>query len=396
MTAAEASRAEPEAGRAEAGRAELSAIRRLWARAQRTEAWRAWQRYGVAQGGLLAAGIGYFSFFSLFPAVALAAVVFGFILQGRPDLLAAIGDALNAALPGFVKTDANPSGLVALTAPETATLSWTGAVAIVTLVAGGLGWIGSLGEGLRAMFGVRKHPGNIVVAKVRDLVVLGLLGVALLVSATLTSAVGAAGAWSAQHLGLGEHPWLVGIAGVLVSLLVDMAIMVVLLRVLTGLKLPWPVVRAGALIGGGAMTLLKLVGAQLVTRATSNPVFGSLVVVVGLLFWLNLMAKVVLLSAAWAAGDLDDSGMPSTRAAAAASTQAAGRDMAGPDDADGALDGASGGIDAGDPRARAVNGIPNLGVRSKDRVTLAAGAVLGASAAIAGGAVRRLARPRQR
>ena len=115
MTAAEASRAEPEAGRAEAGRAELSAIRRLWARAQRTEAWRAWQRYGVAQGGLLAAGIGYFSFFSLFPAVALAAVVFGFILQGRPDLLAAIGDALNAALPGFVKTDANPSGLVALT-----------------------------------------------------------------------------------------------------------------------------------------------------------------------------------------------------------------------------------------------------------------------------------------
>ena len=378
MTAAEASRAEPEAGRAEAGRAELSAIRRLWARAQRTEAWRAWQRYGVAQGGLLAAGIGYFSFFSLFPAVALAAVVFGFILQGRPDLLAAIGDALNAALPGFVKTDANPSGLVALTAPETATLSWTGAVAIVTLVAGGLGWIGSLGEGLRAM------------------VVLGLLGVALLVSATLTSAVGAAGAWSAQHLGLGEHPWLVGIAGVLVSLLVDMAIMVVLLRVLTGLKLPWPVVRAGALIGGGAMTLLKLVGAQLVTRATSNPVFGSLVVVVGLLFWLNLMAKVVLLSAAWAAGDLDDSGMPSTRAAAAASIQAAGRDMAGPDDADGALDGASGGIDAGDSRARAVNGIPNLGVRSKDRVTLAAGAVLGASAAIAGGAVRRLARPRQR
>jgi len=246
------------------------------------------------------------------------------------------------------------------------------------------------------MFGVRKHPGNIVVAKARDLVVLGLLGVALLVSATLTSAVGAAGAWSAQHLGLGEHPWLVGIAGVLVSLLVDMAIMVVLLRVLTGLKLPWPVVRAGALIGGGAMTLLKLVGAQLVTRATSNPVFGSLVVVVGLLFWLNLMAKVVLLSAAWAAGDLDDSGMPSTRAAAAASTQAAGRDMAGPDDADGALDGASGGIDAGDSRARAVNGIPNLGVRSKDRVTLAAGAVLGASAAIAGGAVRRLARPRQR
>ncbi len=71
----------------------------------------------MARGDLLAAGIAYFSFFSLFPALALAAVVFGFVLQGRPDLLAGVGDALNTALPGFVKTDANPGGLVQLAAP---------------------------------------------------------------------------------------------------------------------------------------------------------------------------------------------------------------------------------------------------------------------------------------
>ncbi len=42
-------------------------------------------------------------------------------------------------------------------------------------------------------------------------------------------------------------------------------------------------------------------GGQLVALGVRNPVFGALVGVVGLLFWLNLVAKVVLVSAAFAA-----------------------------------------------------------------------------------------------
>ena len=41
-----------------------------------------------ANGDLLAAGVGYFAFFSIFPALALAFAIFGFVLQGRPDLVA--------------------------------------------------------------------------------------------------------------------------------------------------------------------------------------------------------------------------------------------------------------------------------------------------------------------
>ena len=85
----------------------------------------------------------------------------------------------------------------------------------------------------------------------------------------------------------------------------SVAVMVLLLRVLSGVRLPWPAIRSGAVFGGVGMTLLKLVGAQVVARATSSPLFGSLVVVVGLLFWLNLMARLVLISASWAANDLD-------------------------------------------------------------------------------------------
>ncbi len=328
----------------------------------------------MARGDLLAAGIAYFSFFSLFPALALAAVVFGFVLQGRPDLLAGVGDALNTALPGFVKTDANPGGLVQLAAPETATLSWAGALAVITLVLGGLGWIGSLREALRAMFGASCAAGHVVLVKARDLAVLALLGVALLGSAVLSSVVGAGGSWLAERVGL---------TGVIVSLVVDVAVMVLLLRVLSGVRLPWPAIRSGAVFGGVGMTLLKLVGAQVVARATSSPLFGSLVVVVGLLFWLNLMARLVLISASWAANDLDSgaSGEPLAELASP-----------GPQD-DTVPPGARRGIDA---RARATAGLPTFGARSRDRVTLAAGAVLGACAAVAAGAVRRVLPARRR
>ncbi len=361
--------------------------RRVWSRAwswvTRTRVWRARERYSMARGDLLAAGIAYFSFFSLFPALALAAVVFGFVLQGRPDLLAGVGDALNTALPGFVKTDANPGGLVQLAAPETATLSWAGALAVITLVLGGLGWIGSLREALRAMFGASGAAGHVVLVKARDLAVLALLGVALLGSAVLSSVVGAGASWLAERVGLTGQSWLVGSAGVIVSLVVDVAVMVLLLRVLSGVRLPWPAIRSGAVFGGVGMTLLKLVGAQVVARATSSPLFGSLVVVVGLLFWLNLMARLVLISASWAANDLD-SGAGADPLAELASP--------GPQD-DAVSPGAGRGIVA---RARATAGLPTFGARSRDRVTLAAGAVLGACAAVAAGAVRRVLPARRR
>ena len=53
-------------------------------RLKTTRAYHAWTRYGEANGDLLAAGVGYFAFFSIFPALALAFAIFGFVLQEPP------------------------------------------------------------------------------------------------------------------------------------------------------------------------------------------------------------------------------------------------------------------------------------------------------------------------
>ena len=265
----------------------------------------AWHRYGEANGDLLAAGVGYFAFFSIFPALALAFAIFGFVLQGEPDLVQTIAESLNSTLPGMVKTPSNPNGIISVQAPASLTLTITGIISFVTLLLAGLGWVGALRTGIRAVFGLEASTDNMVRTKARDLFVLVTLGLAIAVSAILTSTVGGLAERVAGWIGLAGNGFLVGIAGLVVGVVFDTLILVVLLRMLSGAPLPMHNVRQGALLGAAILTLLKLFGGFLVSHASGNPVLGAVAVAVGLLFWLNLMAKVILLSAAWAANDVD-------------------------------------------------------------------------------------------
>jgi membrane protein len=280
-------------------------LKRFLDRLRATHAYASWQRYSGANGDLLAAGVGYFAFFSVFPAVALAFAIFGFVLRGRPDLLAEIADALNRTLPGMVRTAGNPRGVISIQPPSSLTLTVTGAVSFVTLLLAGLGWVGALRTGIRGVFGFEGSAENAVRTKARDLLVLGTLGLAVAVSAVLTSAAGGLAEQVASWVGFSGSGVVVTLAGVLVGLCFDTLIMVLLLRILSGVPLPWASVRQAAIIGASVLTVLKLLGGWLIGRATSNPVLGAVAVAVGLLFWLNLISRVVLLSAAWAAGRVD-------------------------------------------------------------------------------------------
>ena len=140
--------------------------------------------------------------------------------------------------------------------------------------------------------------------------------------------------------------------------------------------------RQAALVGGVLLTVVKLFGAQLIAAATKSPLLGSVVVVVGLLFWLNLIARIVVLSASWAAVSLTDREDPE---AIADAYDAAGKPEA-----------AGGGPTVHTsvrlvPPSTASAGVADPTVsRQRDRVAVVAGAVLGAAAATAvAGAARR-------
>ncbi|WP_460628433.1 YihY/virulence factor BrkB family protein [Intrasporangium mesophilum] len=274
-----------------------------WVKASRP--YEAWLRYAIANGNLLAAGVAYFAFFSLFPALALAFAVFGTILKDRPDVMQTLVQSVNDAFPGMVKTPETPNGVISIQAPSSLTLTITGVISFVTLLLAGLGWVGALRTGIRGLFGLKASSDNVVFRRVRDLFALVTLGAAILVSAFVTSAVGGWTGTVASWLGLSGTGPLVGVLGFVLGVTLDTAIMVILLRMFSRISLPWRNVRDGAVLGALAITLLKLIGGYLVSRVTSNPLLGAVAVSVGLLFWLNLISRIILLSAAWAAANVD-------------------------------------------------------------------------------------------
>jgi membrane protein len=128
--------------------------------------------------------------------------------------------------------------------------------------------------------------------------------------------------------------------------------MIILLGVVSGVRRPWRDLSRGALLGGVGFTLLKLSAAFVLPRLTANPLFASFAVVVGLLVWINLIARLTLIAAAWAANDID-----AIEHAAPSQVQAPGAG------ANAARDGS----------------LPTFGARSTDRAAVGAGAVLGAT-----------------
>jgi len=352
----------------------------------------AWQRYTDARGNILAAGIGFFAFFSIFPAVALAFSVFGFVLREHTKLRQSVFDQLDSYLPGLVQDVGHPHGLIEAQAPPAIALTVTGVIAFVVLVLAGLGWLRAVREGIRAVFGATGSGRNLILNTARDLGVLFTLGLGIALVAALTSVIGVAAGWIAGGIGMSGDNWAVIIADLVVSMVADTALMILLLRVVSGVVVPWRDLFQGALVGGVGFSLLKVSAAALLPRLTANPLYASFAVVVGLLVWLNLIARLTLISAAWAANDVDLAVQGDLTARPRVDGIPA-RPLEDGIHARPWVDGIPAQVPQTSVPARtaAVRDatLPTFGTRSLDRATLASGLVLGATAMAAAGALVR-------
>ena len=348
-------------------------MKALLTRLQATHAWRTWQRYGNARGAVLAGGVTYLGFFSMVPALVLGFTVFGFVLRNQPDLFDRVVASISQTLPGMVKPDANSEGIIDASNPPTPNaLTITGAISLVTMVLGGLGWLDALREGVRAIFGLPTLQINPVKGKLRDLWLLATLGLAVLASGLLSTVVNAAGPFLLRlvHIGDGSRTGtvLLSAAAIAVVFVVDLAIMLVVLRLLSGIKLPRRDLMHGAVFGAVGLGVLKLTSGILLKSAANKPLLASFAVIIGLLLLINLISRVMLLAAAWAATTAEGRGHLATGEATTGDAPLAGdrRTPVGPREA----------------------ALPSFGQRASDRTTLAAGVVLGVSAAAGARTVR--------
>ncbi|MGV9775939.1 YihY/virulence factor BrkB family protein [Streptosporangium sp. NPDC003464] len=252
------------------------------------------QRYQIQSGDRLAGAVTYYAFLSFFPIIALAFAVFGYFLSVRPDAIRTLQRAIDQYLPGLA--DQLPIQQIADSRAS------AGIIGLLGLLYAGLGAVDALRDALREVSMTAEAPLNFFLAKLRDLAALVLVGVTMIASVLVggfaTQASGTVAGWlGLSRSAIGSNSiWLVGLV---VSVLADTVLFVIILRWMGRSRQPLQVVLRGALLGALGFGVLKQLAALILARTLNNPIYGVFAVMVGLLLWINLSARVILYAAAW-------------------------------------------------------------------------------------------------
>ncbi|WP_245886500.1 YihY/virulence factor BrkB family protein [Kineococcus xinjiangensis] len=284
---------------------------------------RTYDRYTSVRGNVLAGGIAYFAFFSLFPALAVGLSILGTLLRGRDELIERIVEGVNSYVPGLL----HPGSASGVDQPGIYVQDWlssdvlgvVASVGVVTLLVSGLGWMDALRQSVRAVFGDEDAGGNIVVVKIYDLGVLIVIGLGVVVSVLSVVASVAATDFLLAQVDLDHsavsYVLLRGL-GIVVPLVVDTAMFVAVFRLMPGADVPLRDLLSGAVVGGVGLGILKQVGTLVASRSAENPFLKAAAGIVVILILMNLIGRLVLFAAAWAAEHAEDRGTLHPHAAA--------------------------------------------------------------------------------
>ena len=285
-----------------ANRSLVARAKALFAWAQATRAMRANARFVMRGGGVLTGGIAYAALFSVFAALTIGYTIFMAVLGDNDKLRQRVLDALDAYLPGLLDMHGTGQGIDPESLQLDGGLTVAGLVAVVVLLLSALSATAALRTGIRAMFGDERR-GSAIDGKVRQLGGLGALAAAVLLSAILTTVLGSVVQWVLAALGWGDAGgMLLRVVGIGVAFVIDGATFVLVVCLLGSQNPPRRDLVQGAMIAAAGIGVVRFLGTSVVAAsATKNPLFASATVLVTLLIWVNLIARIVLLAAAWVA-----------------------------------------------------------------------------------------------
>jgi membrane protein len=277
---------------------------------------RAFGRYQADAGDRQAAAVTFFGFLSFFPILALATSILSFALGD--DAVGTVVNQVNSYAPGL----AEQLGLQEILTNNTKAGA-AGAIGLLGLLYSGLGWVDALREAVRAIWHHNVKAGNLLVKKAKDVVILLGLGVTVLLSIGISATAGAFTDFAFDLVGLEKTPVATAFAsllGILLGLLTSTALFLYLFWRLPKVQSPFTRIIKGALLAGVLFEVLKQVGAVYIQRTTENPLYGSFAVIVGLLVWINIVSRMLLICAAWTVtapydSDIEPSGTASADAA---------------------------------------------------------------------------------
>lgn len=297
----------------------MDRVKLLMAWWQSTRPARTLKHFGDNNGAILAGGLAYSAIFSVFAAIWAFVTAIAMLAASDPGLRNDIISNMAGAVPGLVGEDAviKPSTL-----DQTSKLGWTGVIAMLGSLWTAMGWLAGARASIRNIFDVPvSPPTSFALLKLKDFGILIAYALALAVSSALTVVSTAALKAVVNAVGLDPENGVITVLLRTVSLLIllaaDALILAVLIRVLTGLRIPKRTLLIGSLIGAVSIEIIKLLGTALLGGAKSNPIAASFAVLLGVLIFFNLLCTVLLLTSSWLKVTMDDLGASPRRLTAA-------------------------------------------------------------------------------
>ncbi|MFJ2506177.1 MULTISPECIES: YihY/virulence factor BrkB family protein [Microbacterium] len=310
---------EPDGSAAEPGRLD-AAVERATALTQRTLGLfpvRVWRHFLQRNGFLLAAGVSYQALFAIFAAIYLAFAIAGLWLGGSEEAVNGLIDMINRYIPNLILPEGGvftPEQVQDVAASTANVLGITGLIALGTVIWTAIGWVTFSRRATRDIFGLPPDRRSYVILKARDLLAALIFGVSLIVGSLLSSASAAVLSWLLSLLGWdsGSDGLNLGIriATVIVSFAIMSTALAAMVRFLTGTSLQWRTIWPGALLGGGAMTVLQYGAGFLLSYTPSNPLLATFAIFIGLLLWFRVNGVVMLVASSWIAVAAQDRDQP--------------------------------------------------------------------------------------
>jgi membrane protein len=256
------------------------------------------EHYGATKAGQQAGAVTYFGFLSVFPVLALAFFVVGWVAKVFPDAQDTLVKAVGQMFPGIIGHRRNQIQLQDI---EDAA-GTVGLIGLVGVLYSGLGWLSALRDALITVFELppREQP-NFVMGKVRDLITLAIIGSVLLVAVAFTGLVSGFSQDVLGWLGLSTAlGWLVKLVTIALGLLANALLFLAMFRLLAAPDIPWRAMWSGALLGAVGFEILKQVSGLLIKMTQGQPAFQVFGLALILVVWINYFSRVILYAASWA------------------------------------------------------------------------------------------------
>ena len=263
-------------------------------------AWHAYQGWTTLKsrnGTQYSAAITYFSFLALFPLLLLAAAITGFVLSSDQHLQTELFNQIAKSVPGSFGETLTKSIKTAIS-----NRAGIGIIGLVGVLLTGLGWVGNLRQAIGVVAGQEPVEEKFLPSRLRNLLILGGLGLGVLISLGLTIVGTAVTDQILRSVGL-EHAtgisFVITAGGIVLSLIGDLVIFWWVLIQMPRLQVARPVAIKGVIMASVGFEALKLIGTFTIAKSSHSPTLGPFASLLAVLIWIELVSRFLLYCVAW-------------------------------------------------------------------------------------------------